>query len=82
VQYLSADRQDATMVDLLREAERAGERATAFVHEQIAAAFESWINRQDLREITGEEMDDLREAFEQGCGMCVHDLSADRQDQA
>ena len=74
----------ATMVDLLREAERTGERATDFVHAQLAAAFESWISMQGLGEITEEEEDALRRAFDQGCGMCVHDLSAlsaDRQDQ-
>jgi hypothetical protein len=71
----------ATMVDLLREAERAGERATAFVHEQLAAAFASWLAGQNLGEITEEEEDALRRAFEQGLGICVHNLSADRQDQ-
>jgi len=73
--------QYATMVDLLREAERAGERATDFVQQHIADAFESWRALQGLGEITEEEEDDLRSAFEQGCGMCVHNLSADRQDQ-
>ena len=39
---------------------------------------------QGLGEITEEEEDDLCRAFDQGCGMCVHDLSAlsaDRLDQ-
>ena len=71
----------ATMVDLLREAERAGERETEGVNAQLAAAFENWLAGQNLGEITEEEEDALRGAFEQGFGICVHNLSADRQDQ-
>ena len=63
----------ATMVDLLRKAERAGEQETAFVNEQLASAFESWLAGQQLGEITEEEEDALRRAFEQGFGICVHD---------
>ena len=65
--------QYATMVDLLREAERAGEQETAFVNEHLADAFDIWLSGQDLGEITEEEEDDLRRAFEQGFGICVHD---------
>ena len=64
--------QYATMVDLLQEAERAGERETAFVNERLADAFESWMNRQDLREITEEEEHELHMAFEKGFGICFH----------
>ena len=64
--------QYATMVDLLREAERAGEQQTAFVRERLADAFDIWLADQNLGEITEEEEDALRRAFEQGFGICVH----------
>jgi predicted DNA binding protein len=60
------------MIDLIEDAELAGERETAFVNDQLAAAFESWIGGQDLKEITEEEEDALRLAFEKGFGICVH----------
>jgi predicted DNA binding protein len=47
-------------------AKSAGLRETEFVRDQVAAAFESWINRQDLRELTEEEEEVLRTAFETG----------------
>jgi hypothetical protein len=43
------------------------------VRDSLDDAFESWINRQDLREITDEEEETLRRAFEQGFCICVHD---------
>jgi hypothetical protein len=64
--------QYAKMVDLLRDAERAGEQQTAFVNERLADAFDIWLAEQDLGEITEEEEDDLREAFERGFGICMH----------
>jgi hypothetical protein len=64
--------QYATMVDLLQEAERAGEQQTAFVNERLADAFDIWLSGQDLGEITEEEEDALRRAFEKGFGICVH----------
>jgi hypothetical protein len=64
--------QYATMVDLLREAEIAGERETEFVNERLADAFDIWLAEQDLGEITEEEEDALRRAFEKGFGICVH----------
>ena len=64
--------QYATMVDLLQEAERAGEQQTAFVNERLADAFDMWLAEQDLGEITEEEEDALRRAFEKGFGICVH----------
>jgi hypothetical protein len=67
--------QYATMVDLLQEAEQAGEAQTAFVNERLADAFDIWLSEQDLREITEEEEDALRRAFEKGFGICVHDAS-------
>ncbi len=58
--------QYAQMVDLIEKAKLAGLRETEFVRDQIADAFESWINRQDLREITEEEEEVLHRAFEEG----------------
>jgi hypothetical protein len=74
--------QYATMVDLLQEAERAGEaQKTAFVNEGLADAFDIWLSGHGLGEITEEEEDAIHRAFEKGFGICVHNLSADRQDQ-
>ena len=67
--------QYATMVDLLLEAERAGEAQTAFVKEHLADAFDLWLREQYFRGITEEEEDALRKAFEKGFGICVHDAS-------
>ena len=71
--------QYATMVDLLQEAEIAGEARTEFVNERLSEAFDSWLAEQDLPagrqglgEITEEEEDALRRAFEKGFGICVH----------
>jgi hypothetical protein len=58
--------QYATMVDLIQKAKLAGVRETEWVRDQLANAFESWINRQDLREITFEEEETLRSAFAEG----------------
>jgi hypothetical protein len=66
------DMQYAQMMDLIHEAQHAGERETEFVNERLAEAFESWLNRQDLREITEEEEHELRMAFEKGFGLCFH----------
>lgn len=62
----------AKMVDLLQEAERAGEEQTEFVNERLADAFDIWLSEQGLGEITEEEEDALRRAFEKGFGICVH----------
>jgi hypothetical protein len=64
--------QYATMGDLLQEAERAGEQQTAFVNERLADAFDIWLSEQDLGEITEEEENALRRAFEKGFGICFH----------
>jgi predicted DNA binding protein len=61
------------MVDLIEKARLAGVRETEGVRDSLDDAFESWINRQDLREITDEEEETLRRAFEQGFCICVHD---------
>lgn len=58
--------QYAQMVDLIEKARIAGVRETELVKESLAGAFERWINRQDLREMTEEEWEVLRRAFEEG----------------
>jgi hypothetical protein len=58
--------QYAEMVDLIEKAKLAGIRETAWVRDQLTNAFESWINRQELGEITEEEEETLRSAFEEG----------------
>jgi hypothetical protein len=65
--------QYAKMIDLLQEAERAGEQRTEFVNERLADAFEIWLAEQELGEITEEEEEALRKAFEKGFGLCFHD---------
>src|SRR4029453_18297503 len=40
--------QYGTMLDLLREAERAGVRETEGVNERLAEAFDSWLSGQEL----------------------------------
>ena len=64
--------QYAKMIDLLQEAERAGELQTAFVNDRLAEAFELWLDAQNLGEITEEEEHALRMAFEKGFGICFH----------
>ena len=64
--------QYAAMVDLIEEAERAGEARTEFVNERLSDAFEIWLSEQDLGEITEEEEHALRMAFEKGFGICFH----------
>jgi hypothetical protein len=54
------------MVDLLEQAKLAGIRETTAVRDSLDAAFENWLNRQDLREITPEEVEVLRKAFAEG----------------
>ncbi len=54
------------MVDLLAQAKLAGLRETQSVREGLAEAFAAWLNRQDLREITDEELEVLHSAFERG----------------
>ena len=60
------------MVDLLQEAEIAGEQQTEFVNERLADAFDIWLSDQDLGEITEEEEHELQMAFEKGFGICFH----------
>ena len=62
--------QYAKMIDLLQDAEIAGEQQTEYVNERLADAFDIWLSDQDLGEITGEEEQALREAFEKGFGIC------------
>jgi hypothetical protein len=64
--------QYAKMIDLIEQAEQAGESQTEFVNERLADAFEIWLDEQDLGEITEEEEHALRMAFEKGFGICFH----------
>jgi hypothetical protein len=64
--------QYAKMIDLIEAAERAGEIQTEYVNERLADAFDIWLSEQALGEITEEEEDALREAFEKGFGICFH----------
>ena len=64
--------QYAKLVDLMKAAEIAGERETQFVNERLGEAFELWLDRQNLGEITEEEEHSLRVAFERGFGICFH----------
>jgi predicted DNA binding protein len=64
--------QYAAMVDLLAAAKQAGEKRTEHVNEALALAFDAWLDEQELGELTDEEYDALRLAFEEGYGICVH----------
>jgi predicted DNA binding protein len=64
--------QYATMVALIEHAKSAGLRETDYVRDQVTNAFESWINRQDLEELTEEEEEALRSAFETGFANYYH----------
>jgi hypothetical protein len=64
--------QYAKIIALIKEAELAGEARTEFVNERLADAFDIWLAEQDLSEITEEEEQDLRRAFEKGFGICLH----------
>jgi hypothetical protein len=61
-------------VALMRKAALAGEQETEFVNDRLAEAFEMWLDRQRLGELTEDEEHDLRMAFEKGFGICIHDL--------
>ena len=58
--------QYAQMVDLIEKAKLAGVRETDSVRDALDSAFETWLNRQDLREITDEEIAVLHAAFAEG----------------
>jgi hypothetical protein len=58
--------QYAQMVDLIEKAKLAGVRETKSVRDALASAFETWLNQQDLREITNEEVETLHTAFAEG----------------
>jgi hypothetical protein len=62
------------MVDLLREAERAGEGDTEWVNDSLFEAFDLWLSGQHVAEaLTRQERDVLYEAFQKGYGICFHD---------
>jgi hypothetical protein len=62
------------MLDLLREAERAGAEETACVNDSLFEAFDHWLSGQELEgiRVTKDETDALRRAFDKGFGICVH----------
>ena len=60
------------MVNLIEKAKEAGREETEQVNHVLAQAFESWIGDQDVPNITEEEEDVLRNAFEEGFGICMH----------
>ena len=62
--------QYAVMVDLIEKAKLAGMRETESLRVSLDGVFETWLNRQDLREITDEEVEALHEAFEAGFATC------------
>jgi hypothetical protein len=58
--------QYAVMVDLIEQARLAGAGETESVRDSLDAVFENWLNRQDLREITEEEVEALHASFTEG----------------
>jgi predicted DNA binding protein len=58
--------QYAQMVDLIEQAKLAGAQETESLRDSFDSNFETWLNRQDLREITDEEVEALRVAFAEG----------------
>jgi predicted DNA binding protein len=58
--------QYAVMIDLLEKAKEAGKKNYGYFTEVIAHAFESWIGMQNVADLTEEEEDTLRDAFEKG----------------
>jgi hypothetical protein len=58
--------QYAHMVDLIDQAKLAGVRETDSARNALTSAFETWLDRQDLREITDEEVEVLHAAFAEG----------------
>jgi len=64
--------QYAKMIDLIEKAKQAGYNETEPVNYSLAQAFENWIGDQHLGDLTEEEEDVLRKAFEEGYGICTH----------
>lgn len=62
------------MVDLIERAKKAGFEDTEVVNELLEQQFENWLHSQHLGEVTDEEEDRLRLAFEEGYGICMHGL--------
>ena len=58
--------QYAQMVDLIEKAKIAGIRETESLRDSLDGDFETWLNQQDLREITDEEVEALHTAFAEG----------------
>jgi hypothetical protein len=66
------DMQYAKLVDVIWRAKQAGEERTEHVNEVLAEAFDMWLDEQNLGELSDEEYDRLRLAFEEGYGICTH----------
>lgn len=64
--------QYAKMIDLMQQAKQAGTERTAIVNELLYEVFDSWRAELGLGEITEEEEEGLKLAFEEGYGICTH----------
>lgn len=64
--------QYAKMVDLIAQAKIAGGQRTEPVNQLLADCFDTWLEEQELGEITEEEYDRLKLAFEEGYGIYMH----------
>jgi hypothetical protein len=58
--------QYANMIDLIPKARLAGVHKATLMSDQVANAFERWLDTQHLGEITEEEEEVLRRSFEDG----------------
>ena len=65
----------AKMIALIAAAKQAGEDRTEHVNETLAEAFDMWLDEQELGELSEEEYDRLKLAFEEGFGICLHHAS-------
>ena len=66
--------QYAKMIDLIEQAKQAGGKETEQVNIALEEAFDIWLDEQCLGEISDEEYDRLKLAFDEGYGICTHDL--------
>lgn len=58
--------------EMIEKAKKAGREETEHVNHALAQAFEFWIGHQNVPDLTEEEEDVLRDAFEEGYGICMH----------
>ena len=64
--------QYAKMIDLIEEAKKAGFETTEHVNQALGDTFETWLDIKELGNLTDEEYDRLKLAFEEGYGICMH----------